>query len=405
MSSTGSGRMTGEVIKILSDFGFIRCNVYPDQDIYFKLSWVQSNEPMTVGEQVEFELKTYGENIQAHFVQRLREPSDAPDALAISGTSQRRDPRTSYLPQRLLDWAYLGYLPRVLSDLQQKAVREDWEFQNQNPDPERPFPILYSYLSHTFGRLVLEDKVMVNAQVRLAAFNTGLVDETYEPIYALFEPNDRTHPEWKLLDFCVAAEGVYGRNLVRYFNPLPEQAHYFDEPADLLYDVREGGPQPSWDHIVIDNIDRYPTDFLRRHCPPSVTFVEPSRLAADERVVFYNAYRRAVETDPQLYRVIKNRVSDAIDLAVKRITWNFKTAVPQYYPRTTRLSLLLPLCLVNDNRADMALVVERTESGSYLAPTVLPLDWAYNNARLVCQPNSDWLDPTEIVGGTREELD
>jgi hypothetical protein len=27
---------------------------------------------------------------------------------------------------------------------------------------------------------------------------------------------------------------------------------------------------------------------------------------------------------------------------------------------------------------------------------MLPLDWAYKNARLVCRPDSDWLAPKEI---------
>ena len=33
---------------------------------------------------------------------------------------------------------------------------------------------------------------------------------------------------------------------------------------------------------------------------------------------------------------------------------------------------------------------------------MLPLDWAYNNARLVCRPLSDWLDP-EMITGVDEE--
>ena len=58
--------------------------------------------------------------------------------------------------------------------------------------------------------------------------------------------------------------------------------------------------------------------------------------------------------------------------------------------------LLLPVCLLSDDKVDLALAVEKTASGSYLGHTMLPLDWAYKNARLVCRPDSDWLAPKEI---------
>jgi hypothetical protein len=76
---------------------------------------------------------------------------------------------------------------------------------------------------------------------------------------------------------------------------------------------------------------------------------------------------------------------------------------PQYYPRVERLQLLLPICLVSDENVDLALAVEKTASGNYLAHTVLPLDWAYTNARLICRPDSDWLTPTQIIEGVAPE--
>ena len=64
------------------------------------------------------------------------------------------------------------------------------------------------------------------------------------------------------------------------------------------------------------------------------------------------------------YRGIMNRLRDAVDLSIKRTGWSFKTAVPRYYPRVRKLQLLVPLCLETDEHVDMALAVERTESGS-----------------------------------------
>jgi hypothetical protein len=83
-------------------------------------------------------------------------------------------------------------------------------------------------------------------------------------------------------------------------------------------------------------------------------------------------------------------LDEAIDVAKKRARWNYKTAIPHYFPSFKRLEFLLPLCLVRDNRVDVALSVQKMETG-YLANTILPLDWAYKTARLVCRPDSEWL--------------
>jgi hypothetical protein len=52
----------------------------------------------------------------------------------------------------------------------------------------------------------------------------------------------------------------------------------------------------------------------------------------------------------------------------------------------------LPLCLLKPSVADLALVVS-TKEGQYRGDTILTLDMAYSNARLLCRPDSDWLKP------------
>jgi DNA-directed RNA polymerase subunit RPC12/RpoP len=47
--------------------------------------------------------------------------------------------------------------------------------------------------------------------------------------------------------------------------------------------------------------------------------------------------------------------------------------------------------LVDDDKVDLALIVSRTISGGYSGETVYPLNWAYEHARLVCKPDSNWL--------------
>lgn len=72
---------------------------------------------------------------------------------------------------------------------------------------------------------------------------------------------------------------------------------------------------------------------------------------------------------------------------------NYKIAVPQYYHET--IQLLLPLCLADSNNPDLALVV--TKMGSYYqGHTCLTLQMAYNNARILAKPESNWLN-TNVV--------
>ena len=54
---------------------------------------------------------------------------------------------------------------------------------------------------------------------------------------------------------------------------------------------------------------------------------------------------------------------------------------------------MLPLCLEDDDHTDAALVVQKNPSGSYQGQTLLRLDQAYLDARLICRPNIDWLQP------------
>lgn len=54
-----------------------------------------------------------------------------------------------------------------------------------------------------------------------------------------------------------------------------------------------------------------------------------------------------------------------------------------------RIQLLLPLCLTGD-KPELALTIQR-EDGFYAARTCLTLNMAYNNARLICRPETSWI--------------
>ena len=86
-------------------------------------------------------------------------------------------------------------------------------------------------------------------------------------------------------------------------------------------------------------------------------------------------------------------MSMAMDIAKQRVEWNYKTAIPVYYPTDDKVHLILPLALNinNPEEISIALVMTKTPAGRYRAVTIFTLDMAYSNARLVTKPSSDWL--------------
>jgi len=293
------------------------------------------------------------------------------------------------IPNNLMKWAYMGDFHKVICDLKTMALKERWYYKTQNPS--FPFPILSKYLTYTFFRLSKENGKIKTTE-KYAAFNTGLVNNLYEPIFALFEKNRvQNKQEWYFMEFCISGVGRSGKILASNFNPLPERAHYFSNPTELIYDCTAPKPQLNWNHIILDNIARLPIDFLEENKPNDFLLRDTSNLDTVERTKYYKDLAQAIQDDSKKFRSIKNRFSDSLELALKRVQWNFKTAIPMYFPTNNKMSLLLPLSLVDDDIIDLALVTERTPSGNYLGHTILPLDWAYSNARLITRPDSDWL--------------
>lgn len=287
----------------------------------------------------------------------------------------------------ITSWAFIYDFKTVIYDLKSLAIEERWYYRRQNQSFQ--YPILTSYLKYTFSRLCNENKIVDNG--RYAAFNTGLVNNIYEPIYAIFDKNKNPNMQkWHFLAFCVAGQGKYGKILTSEFKPLPERAQYFKHPSELFYDYKEV-PQLDWEHIILENIGRLPNDLIEENTPQSFILRDANKMEQKERIEYYQQLADAIRNDSRKFRNIKNRFADSLTLALKRVEWNYKTAIPMYYPTRNILSLLLPLSLMDENRIDLALVTEKTGSGNYQGHTILPLEWAYSNARLITRPDSDWL--------------
>jgi hypothetical protein len=156
-----------------------------------------------------------------------------------------------------------------------------------------------------------------------------------QPIYGVFDENRKQEPKWFLKGFFKESDRE-----MSFFPKFPETANYFEDPADLLYDIRRS-LVVEYEHVIDDNLDRYPAEMQATNYPR----------------------RRAVDS--------------AVEFAKRRVKRNYKTAIPQFH--RGRVQLLLPLCLLSEDKADLALVVHR-ENEVYRATTILTLDMAYNNA-------------------------
>lgn len=330
-------------------------------------------------------------------------PKIVTNILTTRKTNSRNTRKSAY--DKLMDFAI--FLPfgvknpgftNAINQLAEKALGENWYYGTTNRGTN---PILRNYLLLTFERLLEEDEEhkdegnwkmkILTKDDKYAVFNTGLVDKLYEPVYAFFVRNTKesAKQKWKFHSF-VRSTDRERQTLTRIFGAnLPSPAHYYNSTSELVYNIKATIGSYNWDHFI-DHCERLPLDFLRDNGPTFDYDAPKSRN-------FYRDLALAIKADARSFNRIKNRIEDAIDYAIKRVRWNFKTAIPIYYPGQKEISLLLPLALGHEDEIDVALVLEATESGDYIAHTILTLEMAYTNARLITRPDSDWLTADKII--------
>lgn len=288
----------------------------------------------------------------------------------------------------LTQWANINQ-KSAIETLKNIALPERWTYSVE--DENYPSPILAKYLKWTFVKLMKEDKILYSNDY--ASFNTGLVDKFYKPIYAVFDKNKFKKQPWHFIDFCVAGSStVAARKLTDNFSHLPERASYIQNYDDVIYDTSLP-VDVNWEHIILENIDRMPTELIRQVCFGSFDVLDPSQINDNDKERYYNELRNVLESNPMRLSFISSMMNMAVETAKHRVAWNYKTAIPVYYPTDDSVHLILPLALnINEpEEISIALVMTKTPSGRYRAVTIFTLDMAYSNARLVTKPSSDWL--------------
>lgn len=284
----------------------------------------------------------------------------------------------------------------MLQELEAKAKKEKWEYGSQK--------ILQNYLLFTFERIQYEDSRIKNKEdksklklregAEFAIFNTGLVNGFFAPIYGLFRRNPQKGKlPWLFNGFYVESErAISNAKKEENWSDLPKAARFYESPDDLIFDVESKIDAINWEHIIIDNVDRIPYKYIERYQPLDFDLEkEPN-----EPMIYYENLRNAIRNDQFTYRKLVDLFRDAMERAVLHATWNFHYALPMYYPRYKRVSMLLPLILEDSRNSivDLALVLDRDyKHKTYTATTIMTLEQIYCNIRLISQPDKDtyWL--------------
>jgi hypothetical protein len=259
-----------------------------------------------------------------------------------------------------------------LEDLAQTAIPEKWTYGNQTS--AIPPPILKSYVEHIFTRLTKEksgEKLLKDDNSKFVLFNLGLLNIYFKPIYVVVETIDNNGEINYVNPFILKKRTtladigftINGKPISE--RQLPEPAQFYDNINEIIFK-----PEPEYfdpddeklKHIIEERKDRFPDIYQER--------------ATTELAV-----------------ILDTAIKCSYELSKR----NYKLVVPQYRPQKDTIQYLMPIYLgaTFNKLPDFALVLDH-ESGYYKPETILELDDAYQNARLIAKPDNFWLNPEQI---------
>ena len=287
------------------------------------------------------------------------------------------------------DFAYIRNTT-YLQDLADLARSEEWTFRGSSDDYE----ILRNYIAYTFFKLQLEGKICTNKEGTFSAFNTGLPSGDYEAIYMCFTKS-QSQEKWQYAGVCTAANGYLGKQLVSNFTLLPQQAQYIKSKDNIVYD-KNRKLFVDTDHIILERLHRIPLGFLEKHLyfvPESTDIIRRIRNAEDSQTYWslYTDLQSLIDGSFTAKEHLKTALNSVVDKALRVVHWNYRLAVPSYFPKGDDMSLLLPMDFLDSGSPQAALVVQLTKSGNYIGHTILSMKQAYINARLIGSQESSWL--------------
>ena len=283
----------------------------------------------------------------------------------------------------------LGEANWFFNSLAAHAMNENWKWSGANSVYDQP--ILKSYLEFTYYRLLDEDAKIEDEEKKKIVhyagkvyFNSGLLDRNFRQIIIVAQEQtvEKEYPvvglcRWELLS-NLSAHSHSEQEIARVFHPseLPALAKYFEDCSQVVFDARYS-IQMNDNHIFEDGVARGRL---------------PKYQAEYERVK-----GNEMEKDLLLARIARD-FDSACERARLMAERNYKLAVPQFWKETGEIQFLLPIYLGEREEAESpqcALVLSLDKSGRrpyYRGETILTLDMAYNNTRLIAKPDVFWLN-------------
>jgi len=229
------------------------------------------------------------------------------------------------------------------------ADNEKWYYKRPNSES---FSVIFYYIIHTFDRVFKQNKIFVNSDESLSVFNTGLMNKQGDEILGVFEKSYNYNESDPLSNYW-HFKTFYEENDRKFVNlslEKPDIATYFEEYNELYFDPNIE-ISLNFDHFYDDNYERLP--------------VELQTLDKNTARIVFNGF---------------------LDYTIKKIKRNNRIPVPQFYRE--KIMFLIPVNVFGTKTVVIA--VEKVGE-RYLANTVLTMEMAYNCARLINKPESNWL--------------
>jgi hypothetical protein len=260
----------------------------------------------------------------------------------------------------LYDFAFCGskdyYNNTALKYLAGIAEKEIWSFHGSDQ-----YDILGRYIYGTFARCSVQNKIIYSADREYCCFNTGLLTENGKDIIMVFDKNTiEGFQKWHLKGFFDQSD----RSFMAIFKEIPPLATYTDNYTDFYFNPMLN-IEINTDHILDDNWDRI------------------------QEVVHMSK------------TIMKSLLVGVVEESKKKVLRNLRLVIPQFYQ--DEIMYLFPIRIpVDDNKYEtMALAVQKIQqTNQYRANTIFTKEMAYEKARLIARPESNWLisEPCTMQG-------
>ena len=322
------------------------------------------------------------------------------------GTPSPRGSQAADPIREFATFASISTWDAMLGDLARMVAPERWSYPGTEVAPSAAgatrYGILREYLVVTFHRVRAQGKLETSSAGDFAAFNTGLATPSGDDVFACFEPC-RVNTPWRFAGFALAGSGDLGRRITSELECIPQAATYLTSLDDVV-------PQPDARvaldfHTLLDDcLGRLPRGFLRDALADMegpcgmLDRMGDTSLPVAQRTEAQVRLARFITGTPAVYRRLTRALDDAVDAAIAACRRNYRLAVPVFDPAADAMKLLLPLCLVNDRQADVALVVQRQPSGIWQGTRFVSLPRAYVSARVVSAEQPQWLTFENVLG-------